>query len=200
MAVYPYYAINLAIQGRFDEVFEKMKRSLEIDPLLPIINANYAWLLYLAREYEKAEEQARLTIEIDPNHFSAHWVLGITYGQMKRFDASVSSLQNAVNLSGSRPFVAADLGRIYAKARKKKEARAILKKLDEAAKAHYISPLNRAKIYLGLGETEKVFEWLKKGFEERAVRLPYVLIDPQFDNLRSDERLHELMKKAGMNS
>ena len=195
LAVYPYYAINLAIQGQFDEVFEKMKRSLEIDPLLPIINANYAWLLYLAREYEKAEEQARLTIEIDPNHFSAHWVLGITYGQQKRFEEAISALQNAVNLSGSRPFVVADLGRIFAKSKKKKEARAILKKLEEAAQEHYISPLNRAKIYLGLGEREKIFEWLEKGFEERAVRLPWLLADPQFDELRANERFIEVSKK-----
>ncbi len=41
-------------------------------------------------------------------------------------------------------------------------AAALLKKLDEAAKEHYIPPLNRAKIYLGPGETKKVFEWLEK--------------------------------------
>jgi tetratricopeptide (TPR) repeat protein len=108
------------VQGRFDEVFERVKRSLEIDPLLPIINANYAWLLYLAREYDKAEQQARLTIEIDPKHFSAHWVLGITYGQMRRYDEAFAVLETAINLSGKRPFVVADLGRILPKRKRKK--------------------------------------------------------------------------------
>lgn len=190
-----YYAMNLVVQGRFEEVFEKANRSLEIDPLLPVINANLALFYYLSRQYEKAGEQARLTIQIEPNHFSAHWVLGITYGQMKRFDESVSALQTAVNMSSNRPFVVADLARILAENKKKTEARKILKNLAEASKEHYISPLNYAKIHHGLDETEKVFEWLEKGFEERAVRLPYLLIDPQFDEIREDNRFKELSRK-----
>ena len=54
--------------------------------MLPIVNANLAWFYYLSRQYEKAIEQARLTVEIEPNHFSAHWVLGNTYGKLKKYD------------------------------------------------------------------------------------------------------------------
>src|SRR5215204_4481103 len=190
-----YYAMNLAVTGDFEKVFEKARRSLEIDPLLPIINANLAWFYYLARQYEKAEEQARLTIQIEPNHFSAHWVLGITYGQMKQFAEAVSVLQTAVEMSSNRPFVVADLARILAESGKKGEARKILKKLEAASKEHYISPVNYAKIHQALGATEKVFANLEKGLEERAVRLPYLLIDPQFDAIRNDERFRELAQK-----
>lgn len=195
LAVYQYYAVNLAAAGEFDKVFEKTARSMEIDPLLPVINANLAWLFYLSRQYEKAEQQARTTIEIEPNHFSAHWVLGITYAQMKRYAEAVSALENAIQVGGKRPFVAADLGRILAESNKKKNALLILKNLEEAAKENYISPLNYAKIYLGLGETEKVFEWLEKGFETRAVRLPWLMADPQFDSLRDDKRFLKLSRK-----
>lgn len=191
-----YYAMNLIVRGRFDDALEKARRSLEVDPLLPVINANLAWFHYLAHDYEKAVEQARLTIEIEPNHFSAHWVLGITYGQMKRFDEALAVLQTAVQMSTERPFIVADLARILAETGKKAEARRILKKLAAAAKEHYISPLNFAKIHLGLGETEKVFAWLEKGFAERAVRLPYLLIDPQFDPIRSDPRFAEIAGKV----
>lgn len=200
LAAYQYYAVNLSVHGRFEEVFEKAKRSLEIDPLLPIVNANLAWFYYLSRQYEKAAEQARLTIEIEPNHFSAYWILGITHGQQKRFDEAIVALQNAVSQSGNRPFIVAELARVLAESKQKTEAEKILIKLEEAAREHYISPLNYAKIYLGLNETEKVFEWLEKGFEERSVRLPWLLIDPQFDSLRDDERFMEMTRKIGINS
>lgn len=190
-----YYAMNLAIAGDFERVFERANRSIEIDPLLPVINANLAWFYYLARQYEKAEEQARLTIQIEPNHFSAHWVLGLTYGQMKRFDEAVAALENAAKASSNRPFVVADLARIFAESGKRAEARKILKNLEKASKENYISPVNFAKIHHGLGATEKVFENLEKGFEERAVRLPYLLIDPQFDAIRDDERFSEITRK-----
>jgi adenylate cyclase len=190
-----YYAMNLAIAGDFEGVFEKARRSLEIDPLLPIINANLAWFYYLARRYEEAEAQARLTIQIEPNHFSAHWVLGITYGRLKRFAEAVAVLETAVEMSSNRPFVVADLAGILAESGKKTEARRILKKLEKASKEHYISPVNYAKIQHRLDAKEKVFENLEKGFEERAVRLPYLLIDPQFDEIREDERFRELARK-----
>lgn len=195
LAAYQYYAINLAIQGDFKGVFEKANRSLEIDPLLPVINANLAWFYYLSKQYEKAEEQARTTIKIEPNHFLAHWVLGITFGQQKRFDEAFAAFENAIRISANRPFVVADFGRVLAEAKQKAKAREILKKLDEAGKENYISPVNQAKIYLGFGEIDKVFERLEKGFEERAVRLPWLLIEPQFDQLRTDERFAELTRK-----
>lgn len=195
LAAYQYFAVNLAAQGEFEKVFEKTTRSMEVDPLLPITNANLAWLLYLSRQFDKAEAQAKTTIEIEPNHFSAHWALGITYAQMKKYGEAISSLETAIQVGGKRPFVVADLGRVLAEAKKKKNALLILKNLEEASKENYISPLNYAKIYLGLGETEKVFEWLEKGFETRAVRLPWLMADPQFDHLRDDERFKKLSKK-----
>jgi adenylate cyclase len=198
LAAYQYYAVNLSIEGRFEEVFEKTKRSLEIDPLLPIVNANLAWLYYLARDYQKAAEQARLTIEIEPSHFSAYWVLGVTHAQQKRFDEAIVALQNSVNLSGNRPFVVAELARVFAQSKQKAEAKKILKKLEEASKENYISPLNYAKIHLGLGNTDKVFEFLEKGFEQRACRLPWLMIDAQFDSLRADERFVNLLEKIGI--
>jgi serine/threonine-protein kinase len=190
-----YYAMNLAVAGDFEKVFEKANRSIEIDPLLPVINANLAWFYYLSRQYEKAEEQARLTIQIEPNHFSAHWVLGITYGQMKRFAEASAALQTAAEMSSHRPFVVADLARVLAESGNRAEARRILKKLEAAAKEHYISPVNYAKIHQALGATEKVFESLEKGLDERAVRLPYLLIDPQFDPIREDAQFKELARK-----
>lgn len=198
LAAHGYYALNLMVQGRHEEALEKAARCLEIDSLLPIANANLAWFYYLSRQYEKAEEQARLTIEIEPNHFTAHWVLGITHAEQKRFGEAIASLQNAVTISSNRPFVIAELGRVFALAKKKTQARKILNGLEAAAKEHYISPLNRAKIHLGLGETEKVYEWLEKGLAERSMRMPYFFIDPQIDSLRKDERFLRIKKKMGI--
>src|SRR5215204_1837246 len=178
MPAYQYLAMNLLIQNRAEEALENAQRCLEIDPLLPVINANLAWFYYLSRQYVEAEEQARLTIDIEPNHFTAHWVLGLACAVQEKYVESLASLQNAVTISSNRPFVVAELGRVLALAGKQDEARDLLKSLEDAAAENYISPVNRAKIHLGLGEYDQVFEWLEKGLEEQAVRMPYFLIDP----------------------
>jgi len=198
MPAYQYLAMNLLIQNEPDEALENAQHCIEIDPLLPVINANLAWFYYLSRKYSQAEEQARLTIDIEPNHFTAHWVLGLTQAARENYDEALASLQNAVTISSDRPFVLAELARVQALAGKEKEARDILNSFENAAADNYISPVNPAKVYLGLGETDKVFECLEKGFEGHAVRMPYFLIDPQCDSIRSDERLADITKRMGI--
>jgi TolB-like protein/Tfp pilus assembly protein PilF len=198
MPAYQYLAMNLLVQGRPDEALENAQRCIEIDPLLPVINANLAWFYYLARKYDLAEEQARLTIDIEPNHFTAHWVLGLTCAIQERFDESLASLQNAVTVSSERPFVIAELGRVQALTGNTQAAESILDTLEKASAENYISPVNRAKIYCGLGKTDLTFESLEKGLAERSLRLPYFMIDPTYDAIREDERFLAILEKMSI--
>lgn len=198
MPAYQYLAMNLLVQNRPAEALDSARRCIEIDPLLPVINANLAWFYYLSRRYEEAEEQARLTIDIEPNHFTAHWVLGLTYAVQEKFVEALASLQNAVTVSSNRPFVLSEFARVKALAGEADGARSILSSLEGASAENYISPVSRAKIYLGLGDVDKVFEWLEKGLEERSVRMPYFLIDPQCDAIRRDERFCSIADQMGV--
>ena len=70
--------------------------------------------------------------------------------------------------------------------------------LREQAQTEYVSAINIAKIYAGLGERELVFEWLEKAFEERAVRMPWFMIDPALDDFRDDPRFADVLKRIGL--
>lgn len=198
MPAYQYLAMNLLIQNDADEALENARHCIEIDPLLPVINANLAWFYYLSRKYDLADEQARMTIDIEPNHFTAHWVLGLALAAKEKYDESLESLQNAVTISSERPFVVAELARVKANAGREKEARETLDAFERAAAESYISPVNRAKVYLGLGQMDSVFEWLAKGLEERSVRMPYFMIDPQCDAIRDDRRFSRIANEMGI--
>ncbi|MEP7148078.1 MAG: tetratricopeptide repeat protein [Acidobacteriota bacterium] len=198
MPAYQYLAMNLLIQNKPDEAIENAEHCLEIDPLLPVINANLAWFYYLSRKYDKAEEQARMTIDIEPNHFTAHWVLGLALAAKEKYAESLASLQNAATISSNRPFVVAELARVNAVAGNESDARNALKFFDEAEAENYISPVNRAKVHLGLGEIDAMFESLEKGFAERSVRMPYFMIDPQCDGIQADERFISILQRAGI--
>lgn len=49
------------------------------------------------------------------------------------------------------------------------------------------------------GQTDKAFEWLEKGYEEREGQdLTLLKFDPSFKNLRSDPRFPEILRKIGL--
>ena len=54
-----------------------------------------------------------------------------------------------------------------------------------------------ARIYAGLGEKDKAFEWLEKGYEDRSHRLR-IKVDPPFDPLRSDPRFADLLRRMNL--
>jgi hypothetical protein len=110
----------------------------------------------------------------------------------------LASLKNAVTVSSNRPFVLAELARVQAMEGNEEAARDILASLEAAAAENYISPVNRAKIHLGLGETDKVFEWLERGLAERAVRMPYFMIDPMCGGIRKDDRFERVAERMGI--
>jgi len=86
----------------------------------------------------------------------------------------------------------------YAVTRRRDRALKILNEQKRLAKQAPISPYNFVIIYTGLGDKDRAFEWLQKGFEQRT-RLIYRLKSrPMFDSLRSDPRYAELLRKMGL--
>jgi hypothetical protein len=69
------------------------------------------------------------------------------------------------------------------------------------SKQKYVPASDMARIYMGLGEKDKAFEWLEKGYEERVVfgdATNDIKVDPIFDPLRSDPRFADLLRRMNL--
>jgi hypothetical protein len=55
-----------------------------------------------------------------------------------------------------------------------------------------------ASYYFYLGETDKGFEWLERSYSRREYNLPGIPVDPLFDNIRTDPRHLDLVKRLGL--
>jgi hypothetical protein len=49
-----------------------------------------------------------------------------------------------------------------------------------------------------IGENDQGYYWLERGFENRHYSLAFLKIYEAFDNVRSDPRFKEMMKKVGL--
>ena len=193
------YGMFLAgVQGRYDEALAELKRALELDPASLIINADLGHVYYLMRRYDLAIDQLLKTIELDPNFPRSHFYLANCYTQTGRYDEAVGEMQKAAELLGSDSFKG-QLGYVYAVAGRRDEALRILAELKEAARGRYVPGGQVMWVYVGLGDKDRAFEYLEKGFKGAGPGLPLSLrADPKFDRMRSDPRFADLLRRMGL--
>lgn len=194
-----WYGINyLSPLERHEEAIAEIKRALELDPLSLLINGDLGWAFYHARRYDEAIEQSRKVLEMDPNLFTALWCLGETYVAKKMYGEAIAAIQKMVDITGGWSGAVASLGWAYAEAGQRDQAQKLLGDLKERAKQEEIPSIYFAVLYSGLDEKDQAFEHLQKVYEEGSGFLPYLKVNRFWDNLRSDPRFTELLKKVGL--
>jgi len=73
------------------------------------------------------------------------------------------------------------------------------RELEEfAARDKRIDRWMPAMAYAWLGEKDRAFFWLEKAYENRETAVPGLRVDPLWDNLRSDPRFNDLLRRVGM--
>ena len=194
-----WYGFYLTVMGRFDEAIREIDRAQELDPLSFMRSAFRGWSLYFARRYDEAIEQFRKLVEMDPNFHMAYWGLGMAYDEKGEFSEAIAEFQKALSTpDGGGAEMITRLGHVYATSGKKEEAQRLLAELEEMSARRYVSPMLMARIHTGLDEKERAFEFLERAFTERSPWMVYLKVDPVFDNLRSDPRFANLVRRMGL--
>ena len=192
------YALGwLTPYGRHDEAIAEINKTLALDPVSLPHNQGAVYVFYYARKYQQALEQCQKTIDIDPNFSVAHWRLFEVYGQLGRYDESISELEKARLLDGDDPRKVAQSATALRQALAGAGERGYWQQLAINIKASD-SFVGVAGAYARIGKKEEAFLWLDKGFQYRDNDLLTLGVDPAFDSLRSDPRYVALMRRIGL--
>ena len=190
------YGLALAAEGRFEEAIKELKRALELDPLSPSNNSALGTGFLCAQQYDQAIEQERKALDLDANFLPAHLFLGWSYVQKSMYKEGIAELEKAMAISPGNTLLLSGLGYAYAAAGRKLEAQKVLDQLNDLAKQKYVPAMYRAWTYAGLGEKDKAFEWLEKGYEDRSILSikAYGVLAP----LHSDPRWIDLLRRMNL--
>jgi len=195
--IHNWYGWYLGLMGRFDESFKELERALEFDPLSDTINSAVGIILHWSRQPERAIEQFRKVLELNPTYSLANSFLAETYEQKGDFSSAIATIERTQQ-SANDPLTLSTVGYVYAKSGEHQKAWEILNELEKRSNQEDVPALTFALIYAGLGDNEQALAWLEKAYSERSVWISFTKVDPKFDSLRSDPHFQDLQRRIGL--
>jgi tetratricopeptide (TPR) repeat protein len=191
-----WYADWLSKMGCHVDAIAEAGRAQALSPVSVDCGSFLGLMLYRSRRYQEAMVVCRKAAELDPYYPVVYWFLGLIHVQTGELAEAIAELNKAASLSDA-PLYRALLGHAYGLSGNRVGALSILDELDALSRRRYVSPLDIAVVYTGIGDRDSAFEWLEKACQERAMRIQE-LPDPIFDDLRSDARFADLMRRIGL--
>ncbi len=189
------YAILLTRFKRFDEAIREIETAKQLNPVALYIQNEVVLLLLRARRYDEAIVQARKILELKPD-FPPTYILLIRLYILKSMpDEATAALKKYKELTSQSPkYLEAQ---IYFRAGKKDEAVKISREMIGKYKdgdncSRY------ALYYVLLGEKDRAIEFLEKGFQRREIDMLWLNVDSHWDEIRSDARFQDLVRRVGL--
>jgi tetratricopeptide (TPR) repeat protein len=185
--------------GRIEDGIAEHERAVELDPLSLLPNRAFGVGLYLARRYDRAIEQCQKTVGLDPSNMWAHRWLAFSYLQKSMYEEGIVEIEKGLATSPSGGLWLSDLGYAYSLEGRRGDAEQILEQLRRLSTHKYVLPAGPARIYAGLGEKDKAFEYFEIGVYDRSAGgLVPLFLDPALDPLCSDPRFADLLRRMNL--
>jgi TolB-like protein/Tfp pilus assembly protein PilF len=188
-----WYSVYLGAVGRHDEALRECRIAVVLGPQSLVINRELGNRLRMAGRHDEAEEWFRKALDMDARLESTHIQLGYLYMDKRMYEEAIAQF----HVAGDDGL--GSLGLAYAASGNKEEALAILERLQTLASQRYVSPLQLAYVYTGLGDKDSAFEWLERAYDERVSDLVFLkALALMREALSSDPRFGNLMRRIGL--
>jgi len=186
-----YYGSVLLIQNRLEEAVRESQKAHTLDPLAPQIATTLGRFLYANGQVEDALNLYRQTVAVHPEHARAHEALTVLFVGSGRYE---EALRQAERWALLEPIRAASTVTVLEHLSFGNRSQAI-HTLDLAKE---MLPLDKARFYSVVGETDKTIEILRRGVDEKSLWAGYMNPFPAFRSLRDDPRFQDLLLRMNL--
>jgi eukaryotic-like serine/threonine-protein kinase len=189
---------TLPLVGRLGEGTAALKKALTLDPLSSPFSSWLARFLLYAGDFHAAIAQGHKTIELDEHSLRAPHVIGSAYLEQGDAETALQWYRRGQGLERAVRSYDALIVRALAALDRRDEAEAIMSRLDEESKHHYLRADILAMGYAAMGDRDHAFECLERAFQSRSAGLIYLHLDPAYHPLRPDSRFADLVQRIGL--
>lgn len=196
------YGLFLSSRGRFEQAIKEAEIAIELEPHSLLVNYHVGWIYWFANRLDDTLRIIWLMIRVDPNFYGAYAQRGTVYLVREKYEDAIREFEKALRMSPDQQVLGV-LGYTYGVLGKKSEAFAIINKIIEA-NDHHAHEVNIARIYAGLGDCDKTFEWLEKAHKKRNGDLIYLKLQSEVgvgiwgERVTTDSRFLDLMKRINI--
>ena len=177
--------------GKVSDMLNECKKAAEIDQFSPIYNMSLTAAFVFSRDYARALQQAKKALEMEPAHPIATIWLGTVYECTGHNKEAIEQWARVAKLNGNDKY-ATEIVQTF----EENGYPGYLKK-DAAYSEAQHGYNSAAGDYAQLGDKDAAFAALNKAFSVRTGVL-FIKVDPAFDNLRSDPRFADLLRRIGL--
>jgi DNA-binding winged helix-turn-helix (wHTH) protein/TolB-like protein/lipoprotein NlpI len=185
------YATVLSTLGKHDQALQQSELALRLDPMSGDIYYNYTCHLYNARHYDEALSMAKKGVEVEPEHPLWGLIIPRIYLAQSKFQDAITELEKG--RTGDNLRHTGVLGYAYARSGRQREAEKVLDTLLHSSRKQSNSAL--AFIYIGMDDKARALDMLEKALQERDNFMTHLKVESLFDNLRSEPRFQELLRR-----
>jgi tetratricopeptide (TPR) repeat protein len=184
----------------YDASLKVLNKALSLKPDDIGVSLNYGMILVGIKKYKEGENVFRRILTIHPEEQYFHSFLALTQYYQDNISGAANEIQLGLKSEVYRPFSHAVLGMIYAKQGKLDDS---LGEVEIEVKPYVGNNGSLASavaaIYALLKRDGQAVQWIEKAMQFGYHEYPWVMNDPNFKNLRDDDRFVQLMEKMKEN-
>jgi eukaryotic-like serine/threonine-protein kinase len=188
----------LPLVGRLPDAIQELRKAIVLDPLSAEMSSWVSRFLLYSKDYDGAIAQGHKTLELDEQSIRSTLYIGSGYLALGDPKTALEWYRRGQGMERAVRSYDAHIARALAAMGERDEAEAILSRLDEESRQHYVRSEVLAMGYAAVGDMDKAFASLERAYQARSAGLIYLHLDPGYAPLRSDPRYAELVKRIGL--
>ena len=194
------YTDILHAVGRVDEALAHWQRVVDVD-----LTGNYAMrlgLISLMIDAKKLDEALSLSLELARQHpdiAEIRHILAQAYAYKGKWTEAIAEATKSLALLTTSEKTLTHLNNaiVYAMAGRREDAIRILDEYLAYKRGKVVDSYTISELYSVLDDKEEAFKWLERAIEGRDFWMIWLKVDPAMENIRSDPRFKEYLRRAG---
>jgi len=182
--------------GLYEPCLEVYEKTLALNPANGPVSLSRAMILIGLKRYAQSEAEIQRTLRYHPDKSHLYSFLALAHYYQGDLNQALKDVQIGMQSETYRPLSHAVLAMIYAKQGKLDAA---LGELELEVKPYVRTDASLATavaaIYALVKQNGQAVQWLQKALSLGYREYPWLVNDPNFEDLRTDERFVNLMKE-----